>query len=65
MDKNRDLHPTEALTIATNEVIPLGLIEGYEILAATPIPNSPFCGAVVITSLVHLKHIVLVLHVPK
>lgn len=65
MNKNRNFHAIEALAIATNEVIPLGLIKKYEILAWAPIPCSSFCGAVVITSLIHLKHIVLVLLVPK
>ena len=65
MDKYGDLHSIEALAIATNKVIPLGLIEGYEILAATPVANSPLCGAVVIASLVHLKHVVLGLLVPE
>jgi len=65
MNNDRDLHSTEALAIPTNEVISLGLIQGYEILPTTPIPHCPFCGAVVIPSLVHLKHIVLVLLVPE
>jgi hypothetical protein len=65
MDNNRDLHSTIALTIATNEVISLGLIEGYEIFATAPVPNCPFCGAVVIPTLVYLKDIVLILLVPK
>lgn len=65
MNKNRDFHATEALAIATDEVIPLGLIQRDEVFAFTPIPSGSFCGAVVITSFVHLKHIVLVLLVPK
>lgn len=65
MDNNRDLHAIVALTIATNEVIPLGLIEGYEVFATAPVPYSTVQGAVVIPSLVYLEHIVLVLWVPK
>ena len=65
MNHNGNLHSTEALAIATNEVISLGLVKGYEILPTAPIPHCPFCSAVVIPSLVHLKHIVLVLLVPE
>jgi hypothetical protein len=65
MDKYRDLHPTKALPIAANEVIPLRLIQGYEIFATAPVPGRKFCRAVVIPCLVYLKHIVLVLLVPK
>lgn len=65
MDKYRDLHSTIALSIPTNEVIPLRLIQGYEIFATAPVPHRRFCRAVVIPSLVYLKHVVLVLLVPK
>lgn len=61
MDKDRDLHAIVALPIATNEVIPLGLIEGDEVFATAPVPNCTVQGAVVIPCLVHFKHIVLVL----
>ena len=65
MDNNRDLHSVIALTIATNEVISLGIIQGYEIFATAPVPKCPFGGAVVIPTLVYFKHIVLILLVPK
>lgn len=65
MDKDRDLHAIVALPIATNEVIPLGLIEGDEVFATAPVPNCTVQGAVVIPCLVHFEHIVLVLLVPK
>lgn len=65
MDKNRDFHAIEALTIATNEVISLGLIQWYEVFAFCPISNCPICSAVVIPSFVHLKHIVLVFNIPE
>ncbi|WVZ24180.1 hypothetical protein V8G54_002724 [Vigna mungo] len=57
MHDNRHLHSTEALAISTDE--------GYEILSTAPISHRPFSGAVVIPSLVHLKHIVLVFLVPE
>lgn len=65
MDKNRYFHAIEALTVATNEVVSLGLVQKYEIFATAPIAQCPYCGAVVITTLVHHKHIVLCLLVPK
>lgn len=65
MDLDSDLHPIEALAISTDEVVPLGLVERYEIFATAPIPHSTLSCAVVIPSLVHLKHIVLILLVPK
>lgn len=65
MDKYRDLHSIVALSIPADEVIPLRLIQGHEIFAAAPVPHSKFSCAVVIAGLVYLKHIVLVLLVPK
>lgn len=65
MNDNRDLHSTKALAVATNEVVSLGIIEEYEVLATAPVPYCTIQGAVVIPSLVYLEHIVLVLLVPK
>ena len=48
MNKNGHLHAIKTLPIATNEVVPLGLVERDEVLATAPIPKGPLCGAVVI-----------------
>lgn len=65
MNKNGHLHAIKTLPIATNEVVPFGLVERDEVLATAPIPKCPFCCAVAVACLVHLKHIVLVLLIPK
>ena len=65
MDENRDLHSIEALAIPTDEVVPLRVVERYEIFATSPIPQCSFGCAVVIPGLVHLEHIVLSLLIPK
>ena len=65
MNKNGHLHAIKTLSIATNEVVPLGLVERDEVLATAPISRRPLYCAVVVSCLVHLKHIVLVLLIPK
>lgn len=65
MDKNRDFHTIKALSIATNEIITFGFVERNEILPAAPVSYCSFCGTIVISCLVHLKHIVLILLVSK
>lgn len=60
-----DLHAGVAEPGAANEVVALGLVKEYEILAAAPVAGRPFCRTVVVPSLIHLKHIVCVLLVTK
>lgn len=65
MDEDRDLHAVEALAVPADEVVPLGLVERDEILAAAPVAGGSVRRAVVVACLVHFEHVVLVLLVPK
>lgn len=65
MNKNRNFHSIEAAAGAANEVVSLGLVEENKVFSATPVARSPFNGTVIVPSLVHFKHIILILLVPK
>lgn len=65
MDEDGDLHAVEALAVPADEVVPLGLVEQDEVLAAAPVAGGSFGRAVVVACPVHSEHVVLVLLVPK
>lgn len=65
MNDDRNLHSAITTTVATNEVVPLGLVEENEVFSAAPVSHSSFRGAVVVPRLVHFEHVVLHLLVPK
>lgn len=65
MHQDGHLHAIKALTVPTYEVISLGLVEQDEVFTAGPVAGRTIRGAVVVTCLVHLEHVVLVLLVPE
>lgn len=65
MNEHRDLHAAEALPIPTNEIVALRLVERDEVLPAAPIPRRAIKRAVIVSCLVHFKHIVLRFLVPE
>lgn len=60
----RNFHTPKTKPI-TYEIIPLGLVQGYEVFAGSPISGISIHGAVIIPRFVHLKHIVGVFLVPE
>lgn len=65
MDENGNFHTIVATTGATYEVVPLSFGEENKVFPTAPVPLCPFYRTVIVPTLVHLKHIVLELLVPK
>lgn len=65
VDGDGDLHPAHAVTVAAYEVVGLGLVKQDEVLAGAPVSGEAVHGAVVVSDLVHLEHVVLALQVPE
>lgn len=65
MDDNGNLHSAKTTTVSTNEVISLGFVQRYKILPAAPVSHCTFRCTVIVSGLVHFKHIVLRFLIPK
>lgn len=65
VDDNGNLHSAKTATVSTNEVISLGFVQRYKILPAAPVSHCTFRCTVIVSGLVHFKHIVLRFLIPK
>lgn len=65
MNTNRNFHTVKATAGAADEVIPLRFVEKNKVFSTAPVPNGTVERTIIVAGFVHLKHIVLRLHIPK